>query len=65
MGNQNELKEEELEQVTGGVQYYTIQKGDRLSTIAKKYSTTVEQICRWNNISNPNYIVAGKRIRVA
>ena len=61
----NELRDDELEQVTGGVQYYTIQKGDTLSIIAKKYSTTVEQLCRWNNIPNPNYLVAGKRIRVA
>ena len=65
MSEHNELRDEELEQVTGGVQYYTIQRGDTLSSIAKKYSTTVEQLCRWNNISNPNYLVAGKRIRVA
>lgn len=65
MNDQNKLRDEELELVTGGVQYYTIQKGDTLSSTAKRYSTTVEQLCRWNNIANPNYIVAGKRIRVA
>ena len=65
MNEQNELRDEELDQVTGGVQYYTLQRGDTLPKIAKRYSTTVEQLCRWNNISNPNYIVAGKRIRVA
>lgn len=59
-----ELSDETLNEVTGGVQYYTLQRGDTLSKIAKRYSTTVEQICRWNNISNPNYIVAKKRIRV-
>ena len=59
-----ELSDETLDEVTGGVQYYTIQRGDTLSTIAKKYSTTVEKLCRWNNISNPNYIVLNKRIRV-
>ena len=61
----NELRDDELDQVIGGVQYYTIQKGDTLSAIAKRYSTTVEQLCRWNNISNPNYLPIGKRIRVA
>ena len=61
----NDLRDDELDRVTGGVQYYTIQKGDTLSSIAKRYSTTVENLCRWNNISNPNYLVAGKRIRVA
>ena len=54
-----------LEEIPSNVQYYTIKKGDTLSKIAKMYSTTVEKLCRWNNISNPNYIVAGKRIRVA
>ena len=65
MNEHYKLTDEELELVTGGKQYYTIQKGESLSSIAKKYSTTVEQLCRWNNISNPNYIVAGKRIRVS
>jgi len=60
-----ELRDDELDLVTGGVQYYIIQKGDTLPSIAAKYSTTVEQLCRWNNIANPNYIVAGKKIRVA
>ena len=59
-----ELSDETLEDVTGGKQYYTIQRGESLSMIAKKYSTTVENLCRWNMIPNPNYIVAGKRIRV-
>lgn len=65
MSKENELRDDELEQVIGGVQYYTIQKGDTLPSIAKRYSTTVEQLCRWNNISNPNYIVARKKIRIA
>lgn len=60
-----ELSDDKLDEVTGGVRYHTIQRGETLSMIAKRYSTTVEQICRWNNISNPNYIVAGKRIMVS
>lgn len=44
--------------------YHTIKSGETLSTIAKKYGTTVEAIARLNGISNPNRIVAGHRIRV-
>lgn len=45
-------------------EYYTIQSGDTLSEIAAKYNTTVSQLCSWNNISNPNKIYAGNKIRV-
>lgn len=44
--------------------YYTIQRGDTLSGIAKKYSTTVNQLVNWNNIVNPNLIYPNQRIRV-
>lgn len=44
--------------------YYTIQRGDTLSGIAKKYGTTVNQLAKWNNIKNVNLIYAGTKIRV-
>lgn len=44
--------------------YYTIKSGDTLSEIAKKYGTTVKQLCSWNNIKNPNVIYANQKIRV-
>lgn len=46
------------------VVYYTIQKGDNLTKIAKKYGTTVNQLVAWNNIKNPNLIYAGQKLRV-
>ena len=45
-------------------QYYKIKSGDTLSSIAAKYDTTVAKLCSLNNISNPNLIYAGDRIRV-
>ena len=45
-------------------EYYVIQKGDNLTKIAKKYGTTVNQLVAWNNISNPNLIYPGQKIRV-
>ena len=44
--------------------YYTVKKGDTLSKIASKYGTTVSQIVKWNNISNPNLIYVGQKFRV-
>jgi GH25 family lysozyme M1 (1,4-beta-N-acetylmuramidase) len=46
--------------------YYTIQKGDTLSGIAKKYGTTVSEIQKLNSslIKNVNLIQVGWRIRV-
>lgn len=45
-------------------QYYIIQKGDTLSSIAQKFNTTISQLSSWNNIKNINLIIAGKTIRV-
>lgn len=46
------------------VEYYTVQKGDNLTKIAKKYGTTVNQLASWNNIKNKNLIYAGQKLRV-
>ena len=39
--------------------YYTVQRGDTLSSIAVRYGTTVYAITTANNIVNPNLIYAG------
>ncbi len=44
--------------------HYTIQSGDTLSKIAADNDTTVDNLMRLNNISNPNLIYAGAKIRV-
>ena len=46
------------------VEYYTVVKGDTLSKIAKRFGTTVKQLCEWNNISNPDLIRIGQVLRV-
>lgn len=45
-------------------EYYTVKKGDTLSAIAKKYNTTVDCIAKLNNLSNPNLIIIGQKLRV-
>ena len=39
---------------------YTVKSGDTLSTIANDFGVTVDQLVRWNNISNPNLITIGQ-----
>lgn len=43
---------------------YTIQKGDTLSGIANQFDTTVAQLVRLNDISNPNRIIAGDTLYI-
>ena len=41
---------------------YEVLKGDTLTKIAKKFSTTVEKLQELNNIENPNLIRVGQRL---
>ena len=43
---------------------YIVRKGDTLSQIAKVYGVSVSYLARTNNISNPNLIYPGQRIRI-
>ncbi len=44
--------------------YYVIKKGDTLYSIARDHGTTLQQICNWNSITNPDKIYLGQKIRV-
>ena len=43
---------------------YTVQRGDTLSAIARRYGTTVQEIVDINNIQNPDLIYPGDRLRI-
>lgn len=43
--------------------YYTVKKGDTLSSIAKNLGTTVASIRALNNIDDPNAIKTGQKLR--
>ena len=45
--------------------YYTVVSGDNLTSIAKRYGTTVAQLVAWNNIADPNKIYVGQKLIVA
>lgn len=45
--------------------YYTIQSGDTLSGIARRYGVTVQYLVNLNGISNPNLIYPGQLIKIS
>jgi LysM repeat protein len=47
-----------------GPDYYIVKSGDTLSQIANTFGTTVSQLQAWNGISDPNFILAGQKLRV-
>ena len=44
--------------------YHTVEHGEYLSLIASRYGVTVISICQLNNISDPDLIYAGQRLRI-
>ena len=43
---------------------YTVEKGNTLSQIARAYNVTVESLVELNNITNPNLIYPGEKIKI-
>ena len=43
----------------------TVRSGDTLSSIARRYNTTVNQLVAWNKLSNANLIRVGQRLKVS
>ena len=46
------------------MRYHTVRSGDTLSAIARKYKTSVREICRLNGIKETTVLQVGKRLRV-
>jgi len=44
--------------------YHRVRPGETLSTIARRYRTSVKSIARSNNIRKNNLIIAGKRLKI-
>jgi murein DD-endopeptidase MepM/ murein hydrolase activator NlpD len=49
---------------SGKANYHTIRNGENLGSIARKYNTSVSQLCRLNGIKPNSIIHAGKSLRV-
>ena len=57
------LDDDILTNITGGSQIpYIVQSGDTLGQLSMKFHASIEDICRWNNIADPNVIDAGQKL---
>jgi peptidoglycan hydrolase-like protein with peptidoglycan-binding domain len=43
---------------------HTIRSGETLSALAKRFGTTVKELAKANNITNPNKIMAGQKLTI-
>ena len=67
--NVQTLNDNEMNEATGGAGQarwiqYTIKRGDTLIKIANRFGVSVSNLCQWNGISDPDYIVAGHRLSI-
>lgn len=61
---EDRLEAERLEAERKAAQYYVVKSGDTLSRIASRYHTTVNAICKLNNITAKSTLRVGQRLRV-
>jgi LysM repeat protein len=52
------------ETTTPGAEYYVVQSGDTLGSIAQKYNTTVDELMTLNPGIDPTALHIGQRVRV-
>jgi hypothetical protein len=55
---------ESVKESAPAVQTYTVKRGDTLWAISRRYSTTVEAVAKLNNITNPNLIITGQKLKI-
>jgi LysM repeat protein len=61
----SKMTDETMDQVSGGSKIpYRVVAGDTLTTIAKRYNVTVEQLMKWNGIKDPNFVAVGQELKI-
>ena len=63
--NQNKSAGKDAKQNTGKLKYYRIKKGDTLGAIARRTGTTVNKLCKLNNIKPNTTLRVGSSIRLS
>ena len=58
------VKEEVTPTPTSSDYEYIVKRGDTLSSIARRYNTTYQELARYNNIANPNLIYVNQVIKI-
>ncbi len=43
---------------------HVVKKGENMGRIAEKYHTTIEKILKWNNLTNPDKISEGQKLKI-
>ncbi|MDR0370717.1 MAG: peptidoglycan DD-metalloendopeptidase family protein [Prevotellaceae bacterium] len=56
--------QQKVQQQLNSRQYYSVRKGDTLGRIASRNGTSVNNLCRLNNISSKSILSLGQRLRV-
>jgi membrane-bound lytic murein transglycosylase D len=58
------IKNDRIDELEKDTNYYTVQKGDNLSTIAKRNNVTVEELREWNHLDD-NTVQLETKLKVA
>ncbi|MCK8817040.1 L,D-transpeptidase family protein [Natroniella sulfidigena] len=64
VGTPIEIRQQQTNSPDNNSNYYTVQPGDTLYQIAKKFNTTVQELVRLNNLTDQNLIYPGQRIKI-
>lgn len=57
------INDKELETISGGsIISYLVKSGDTLGALSKKFNCSIEDICKWNNIIDPNKIEINQKL---
>ena len=67
--NVQPIEDADMNEATGGASQarwitYTVVRGDTLIKIGNRYGVSVAQLCEWNGIADPDYIVVGQRLSI-
>ncbi len=54
------LEDTSKKEIADESEFYTVQKGDNLNSIAKKYGVTTAQIREWNNMEDTNVLLGSQ-----
>lgn len=60
----NEEQDKKEAAAKAAMRYHTIRRGDTLGALARRYGTTVTNICRMNGIKSTTILRLGRRLRV-
>ena len=64
LNDTSKIPEDTTNDASQEFEYITVRRGDTLSGIARKYSTSYQYLAKINGIPNPNIIRVGQRLKV-